>query len=334
MPELPTRFIAKGMMQLSTKATRICTTVDVGYVVAVWLANRQGGGMVHLDFVAEDLRVDRLLRRQGAWALLWEFVNRLSALGRLEGAAGAVLGGADVLNLVPRHDHQLLAARTAGEIASFVSRYAIAIEKDDYGGEHGRRVTLALPEGEVHVEVLARRRPPGAPPSPAMPGQSPSGDTVGSGEVTIGMGDLHVDRSPRRLVTVLGSCVGVALYDAATAIGGLAHVMLPRAWDRGGNDARYADRAVPALVRAIAAAGGEPRRLAAKLAGGASMLGRREGIHLRVSAGNIAGLKQALAEAGIPILHEDLGGCLSRKMTVDLRDFALDIRSMGTGLGG
>jgi chemotaxis protein CheD len=44
----------------------------------------------------------------------------------------------------------------------------------------------------------------------------------------VGISDRSVARAPDTIVTyALGSCVGVALYDEAAGVGGLAHIMLP-----------------------------------------------------------------------------------------------------------
>ncbi len=46
--------------------------------------------------------------------------------------------------------------------------------------------------------------------------------------IKVGMADLKVCKSPDGVTTLgLGSCVGIALRDPVTKIGGLAHIMLP-----------------------------------------------------------------------------------------------------------
>ena len=50
--------------------------------------------------------------------------------------------------------------------------------------------------------------------------------------IKVGMADLRVCVSPDAVTTLgLGSCVGIAIRDPVTKIGGLAHIMLPdRNW--------------------------------------------------------------------------------------------------------
>jgi chemotaxis receptor (MCP) glutamine deamidase CheD len=47
-------------------------------------------------------------------------------------------------------------------------------------------------------------------------------------EIIIGIGGLDVSKNNASIVTLgLGSCIGIALYDGVTKVGGLSHVMLP-----------------------------------------------------------------------------------------------------------
>ena len=46
--------------------------------------------------------------------------------------------------------------------------------------------------------------------------------------IKVGIGDYKVANAPQSLITVaLGSCVGIALYDPISKVGGLSHIMLP-----------------------------------------------------------------------------------------------------------
>ena len=51
--------------------------------------------------------------------------------------------------------------------------------------------------------------------------------------IKVGMADLNICKSPNAITTLgLGSCIGIALYDPDTKIGGLAHIMLPDSAER------------------------------------------------------------------------------------------------------
>jgi chemotaxis protein CheD len=120
------------------------------------------------------------------------------------------------------------------------------------------------------------------------------------------------------LVTLgLGSCVAILLHDAEARVGGLAHVLLPEpALSRDqGNASKFATTAVPALVQEMARMGARPGRLKARLVGGAAMFQTlMVPGSLNMGARNIIASKQALEDAGIPLVAEDVGGDYGRSV--------------------
>ena len=60
----------------------------------------------------------------------------------------------------------------------------------------------------------------------------------------------------------LGSCVGVAIYDASASVAGLVHAMLPSQdeMDETGNDAKFADAGIRRLVTELEREGAEQAR--------------------------------------------------------------------------
>lgn len=129
--------------------------------------------------------------------------------------------------------------------------------------------------------------------------------------IKVGMADLKVCKSPDSITTLgLGSCVGIALVDPVTKIGGLAHIMLPDSTQirNNSNVPKFADTGIAELVRLMTKEGANPARLVAKIAGGAQMFafsGRNELV--RVGDRNVEATKKKLAELKIPILAEDTG---------------------------
>ena len=45
--------------------------------------------------------------------------------------------------------------------------------------------------------------------------------------ITVKIADFQISKEPDILRTVLGSCIGICLYDKVRKTGGLAHIMLP-----------------------------------------------------------------------------------------------------------
>ncbi|MBO5293312.1 MAG: chemotaxis protein CheD [Lachnospiraceae bacterium] len=129
--------------------------------------------------------------------------------------------------------------------------------------------------------------------------------------IKVGMADLKVCVSPDSITTLgLGSCVGIALRDPVTKIGGLAHIMLPdsTAIRNNSNIPKFADTGIEELVRQIVARGANRSRLVAKIAGGAQMFAfQTKSEMVRIGERNVEASKKKLKELGIRILAEDTG---------------------------
>lgn len=135
--------------------------------------------------------------------------------------------------------------------------------------------------------------------------------------VTVGMGDYKVASGEEKLITRdLGSCVGVAIRDPKTGVGGLLHVMLPE-YDPNGyeascfqdvNTVKYADTGLDEMVRILVKKGAEKKRLVAKIAGGAHMIMHPVMSECNdISAQNVRAVKRKLGELHIPVLAEEVG---------------------------
>lgn len=138
--------------------------------------------------------------------------------------------------------------------------------------------------------------------------------------IKVGMADLKTAKAPDILTTLgLGSCIGIAIWDPVTKIGGLAHVMLPDSTKirNNSNIAKFADTGITELVRQMEALGVPRKRMVAKIAGGARMFE----VSGATSVGNIGeknalASKQKLKELGITLSAEDTG--LNYGRTVEL----------------
>jgi chemotaxis protein CheD len=157
---------------------------------------------------------------------------------------------------------------------------------------------------------------------------------VADGEIRVNVAEFAVARE-RGLLTAsgLGSCVAIVLYDASTRIGAVAHVLLPSAElsrDRS-RPAKFPASAVPLLVAEMRALGSW-RRPTARLVGGASMFGTLLAAGgVNIGERNVAASRSALAEAGILVTGEDVGGDYGRTIVFDVSDGSLRVRSLGQG---
>ena len=152
-------------------------------------------------------------------------------------------------------------------------------------------------------------------------------------EVIVKVADWAAERGDGVLVTLgLGSCVAIMLHDPQLKAGAMAHVLLPsRSLARDtSNLAKFPDSAVPLLVDRLKALGAEPRRLVAKLAGGASMFSQlmTPGT-IQMGERNIVASRNALRAASIPIVREAVGGERGRSIRFHVKDGRVEIRSVG-----
>lgn len=154
--------------------------------------------------------------------------------------------------------------------------------------------------------------------------------------IKVGMADLQSSRHPCQLTTLgLGSCVGIALYDPARKIAGLAHVMLPSSQQAKNNSniAKFADTAIHRLVEDMRRLGAAQGNLVAKLAGGAQMFSFSEASEMmRIGSRNVAASKDILGSLRIPIVAEDTGGNYGRTIILSSDNGILMIKTIGHGV--
>jgi chemotaxis protein CheD len=155
-------------------------------------------------------------------------------------------------------------------------------------------------------------------------------------EVKVGIADLQIAASPDKLITLgLGSCVGIALIDNLNRIAGLAHIMLPvsTGFSNQNNPMKFADTAIPLLIDKMIKQGARKNILKAKIAGGASMFSFSDKSQIMdIGNRNIAAVKNALSEAKIAIVSEDLGGSSGRTMIVEAETGKVFLRTVGKGI--
>lgn len=148
-------------------------------------------------------------------------------------------------------------------------------------------------------------------------------------EIKVGISDYKVARMPQTLMTIgLGSCVGIAIYDPKTKIGGLSHIMLPdsSSFKDATKIEKFADLAIPQMVSEIRKET-KNQNLIAKIAGGASMFQTANDSYIgSIGERNVAAVEQSLKLLNIPLLGTHTGGNMGRTMIVDLSTFTVKVR--------
>lgn len=154
--------------------------------------------------------------------------------------------------------------------------------------------------------------------------------------IKVGMADLSIATAPDILTTLgLGSCVGIALYDSTTKIGGLAHIMLPDSTQIKNNDnkAKFADTAITVLVEEMVKAGARKNRLVAKIAGGAHMFEfKNMDDMMRIGTRNVSAVIEHLNAMKIPIIAQDTGKSYGRTIELNTLTGTLRVKTIGYGI--
>ena len=146
--------------------------------------------------------------------------------------------------------------------------------------------------------------------------------------ITVGIADLKSAESPDILRTILGSCVGICLYDSVSSIGGLSHIMLPAKNGNLSNEKKYADSAIPLLLKEMEKKGAKRERVVAKIAGGAKMFNFSDhGLMSKIGDNNVEKVKEVLEDLRIRIIAEDVGGANGRTIDFYLDNGSIKIKS-------
>ncbi|HEX8446965.1 MAG TPA: chemotaxis protein CheD [Sphingomonas sp.] len=157
------------------------------------------------------------------------------------------------------------------------------------------------------------------PPRPARPAPPPIPAPVlrqdGFRHVNVPQGEYQVSLDPTTmLTTILGSCVAACLYDPVAKVGGMNHFLLAHPHGNQILDPvtqqRYGVHAMELLINAMLRHGAQRPRLRAHLYGGGNLHSGMQAIG--TANGDFA--RAFLADEGIPLLAQDLGGKFARRV--------------------
>ncbi|MCK9284338.1 MAG: chemotaxis protein CheD [Rhodocyclaceae bacterium] len=136
----------------------------------------------------------------------------------------------------------------------------------------------------------------------------------------------------RPIVTLLGSCVAVCLYDPKLMLGGMNHFLLPCRGKAQGDDTDVilaGDFSMEVLVNAMLTRGARKERLVAKAFGGGAVV---TSIRTAIGERNAEFAVEWLEREGIPLVARDFGGAWSRKVIFSARSGAAFCRRQSVAL--
>jgi chemotaxis protein CheD len=136
-------------------------------------------------------------------------------------------------------------------------------------------------------------------------------DPASSNSHFLHAGQVFVSPEAKSIVLILGSCVGVCIWDPVNAVGGATHYLLP-SWDgKGVASPRYGNVAVSILLQRLLEAGADRGQLRAKVFGGGCLFDsmREPSVNREQHLGNrnVEMALEMLTKAQIPVVSTAVG---------------------------
>lgn len=151
----------------------------------------------------------------------------------------------------------------------------------------------------------------------------------------LGVGELGATAEPGSgLKTLaLGSCVALLVLDPVSHCVAMDHIALPESTVSPEKaktlPGHFADTGIPATLEEMKKAGanGSPRKYIVKLVGGANVMDPNNTFN--IGKRNVLAIKKALWKFGMGAIAEDVGGRISRTVTVDVETGTIRVSSPG-----
>ena len=133
--------------------------------------------------------------------------------------------------------------------------------------------------------------------------------------VVVGISDLAVTNSQNVILSTfaLGSCVGVVLFDAVAHVGGLIHIMLPKAGaqrSKTHSPYMFCDTGLPLFLKEALGLRGTRQRMRCALIGGASVNSSHN--FFKIGEDNVLAVREFCRREQLKIVYEDTGGHTNR----------------------
>jgi len=130
---------------------------------------------------------------------------------------------------------------------------------------------------------------------------------------------------PKISIYGLGSCIALILIDYKTRIGGMSHILLPKAHQNKKIEYphKYADHSLRLLLQDLINLGTVKENIKAIIVGGSRIFDLDENF---MGIDNIRAIKEELAKLKIKIIGENTGGSEGRGIIFDTKDFSVFVK--------
>jgi len=151
--------------------------------------------------------------------------------------------------------------------------------------------------------------------------------------IFVKIGEMKYGETPDILITMgLGSCVGVAIYDARKKRGALLHFLLPEKNRDDDNPFKYGNTGIRETLKFLVNRGSIKSDLEAKIVGGSVMFAQLlKNSDSAIGKRNIEIARQTLEQEGVSITGEDVGGDYGRSMEFNLESGEVRVTSYKAG---
>jgi chemotaxis protein CheD len=135
---------------------------------------------------------------------------------------------------------------------------------------------------------------------------------------------LYVANEPTEIMTVLGSCIAVCLWDQKSQVAGMNHYLLPLWNGEGFKSLKYGNVSIVRLLDEMIYKGAYKQNIVAKIFGGATI-----NLSSAFSVGdrNISIAEDILSDLNIPIIARDVGGTQGRKVIISSVDGSVYVKT-------
>ena len=154
--------------------------------------------------------------------------------------------------------------------------------------------------------------------------------------IIVGVSDMKVSNEAESTIVTysLGSCIGVAIYDPVSRVGGLLHFMLPESSLDSAkaqkNPYMFADTGIPHLFKSAYQLGAKKQRMKVVVAGGSQVLDQKG--FFNIGKRNYMALKKIFFKNNVLIDYENVGGNSNRTIKLKVKDGSLWLKVSGKGV--
>jgi len=138
---------------------------------------------------------------------------------------------------------------------------------------------------------------------------------IAAGQFKAGKGQTNIFQA------YLATCLGIALYDTSTKIGGMIHILLPEPPGISSGDfpEKYAATGIPLLIKEMVDLGAKPENIKASVAGGA-LVGpiSQQDMNLDIGGRSTEIAVSLLATFGIKTIKSETGGFFTCTLELDM----------------